>query len=55
MRNYFKFGPVVLEQTLNISFSNFSSGGHFVQWSGTTCAIFKEGNMGNMCVKFFGI
>ena len=28
---------------------NFSSGGHFVQWSGTTCALLKEGIMFHMC------
>ena len=29
-------------------FSIFSSGGFFVQWSGTTCAMLKEGIMGNI-------
>ena len=34
-------------------FSIFSSGGHFVQWSGTISAILVEGNPRNISVKLF--
>ena len=32
-----KFGSVVQETSLLSVYSIFSSGGHFVQWSGTIC------------------
>ena len=35
--------------------SIFSSGGLFVQWSGTICAILVVGMMGNFPVKLFYI
>ena len=35
------------------SFSIFSSGGHFVQRSGTILAILVEGHLRNICVKLF--
>ena len=35
------------------SFSIFSSGGHFVQWSGTILAILAEGHHRNLSVKLF--
>ena len=33
----------------------WSSGGPFVQWSRTICAIFKEGIIGNIHVKLYEI
>ena len=36
-----------------MSFSIFSSGGHFVQQSGTILAILVKGLQGNICVKLF--
>ena len=33
--------------------SILSSGGHFVQWRGTTCAIWEKGIMMNICVILF--
>ena len=41
-----------------MSFERFliwSSGGHPVQWSGTICAILKEGIMGNIQIKLYEI
>ena len=49
MGSYTKFGPVI--QMLFKDISSFSSGGHFVQWSETICAIMVEGIMGNNQVK----
>ena len=56
MRNYFKFGPVVLENMLDKSCFSifFNSGVHFVQKSRTNCAILKKGSMRNISVKLFG-
>ena len=34
-------------------FSNYSSSGHLVQWSGMIFVILIEGIMGNICVKLF--
>ena len=34
-------------------FSIFSSGGHFVQWSGTIFAVLVEGHPRNISVKLF--
>ena len=48
-----KFGPVVQEMSFKRFF--FSSGGPPVQWSGTIHAILKEGILGNIHVKFYGI
>ena len=36
-------------------FSRFNSGSHFVQQSGTICAILVEDIMGNIRVKLFEI
>ena len=36
---------------LKFFFSIFSSGGHFVQWSGTTLAILVEGHPRNISAK----
>ena len=36
-------------------FSIFSSGGHFVQWSGMIFAILVKGHPWNISVKYFGI
>ena len=33
-------------------FSIFSSGGHFVHWSGTVLAILVEGHLSNIPMKF---
>ena len=33
-------------------FPIFSSGGHFVHWSGTVFAIFVEGYLSNIPIKF---
>ena len=49
--NYFEFGPVIQEAIFLI----WSSGDHFVQRSGTICAILVEGIMRNNSVNFFGI
>ena len=34
------------------TFSIFSSGGHFVHWSGTVLAILVEGHLSNIPMKF---
>ena len=33
-------------------FSSFSSGGHFVHWSGKVSAILVEGHLSNILMKF---
>ena len=40
---FFEFGPLSQEEMPFEYNSIWSSGGHFVQWSGTTYAILEEG------------
>ena len=47
------FGPVVYETMLFKDFSMFNYGGHFIQLSGTICAILVEGVLENICVLLF--
>ena len=51
----FEFGSVVQEEILFKRFLIWSSGGPPVRWSGTICAILKEGFMGNIHVKLYEI
>ena len=53
--NYFEFGSVVQEEMLFIRFLIWSSGSPLVWWSQTIYAILKEGIMGNIHVKLYGI
>ena len=48
---YIEFGPVVRMSFKDIS--KFSSGGHYVQQSGTVCANVIEGIMRNISVKLY--
>ena len=43
-QHYFKIGPLALEMFI---FSIFRSGVHFIQCSGTTCALLKESTRPN--------
>ena len=52
---FMKFGPVVQEEMSFKRFLIWSSGNPPVQWSGTIYAILKEGIMGNIHVKLYGI
>ena len=46
--NNIEFGPVVKE---DMPFKDISSGGPFVQWRGTICAVLEQGIMRNISVK----
>ena len=52
---FYEFGPVVQEEMLFKRFLIWSSGNPPVQWSGIIYAILKEGIMGNIHVKLYGI
>ena len=52
---FMKFGPVVQEEMSFKRFLIWSSGGPPLQWSRTIYAILKEGIMGNIHVKLYGI
>ena len=52
---FMKFGPVVQEEMSFKRFLIWSSGNPPVQWSGIIYAILKEGIMGNIHVKLYGI
>ena len=45
MLGYIEFGPLVQKEMLFKIFLMWSSGGPFVRWSGTICAIHVEGIM----------
>ena len=45
-------GGVSFLNKFSSRFSIFSSGGHFVHWSGTVLAIFVEGHLSNIAMKF---
>ena len=49
----FEIGPLATEEMWFKDFSTFSSGGHFVQLSGTILAILVEGHVRNISVKLF--
>ena len=51
LRNYFEVGPVVQEMFYIVLIWSFR--GHFVWWSGTSCAILVEGIKRNDSVKLF--
>ena len=52
----FEIGPLAWEEmSFKSFFSTFSSGGHFVQPSGTILAILVEGHSRNIPVKLFQI
>ena len=53
MYNYFKIHPLVKAEKSFKGFSIFSSGGHFVQWSGMVLVILVEGYPRNIPVKLF--
>ena len=51
----FEFGPVVQEEMSFKIVLVWSSGSPPVWWSGTICAILKEGIMGHIHVKLYEI
>ena len=53
MYNYFKINIFFQEKKSFKGFSIFSSGGHFVQRSGTVCAILVDSHLRNLPVKLF--
>ena len=53
LRNHFKFGHMVQEETSFKDISIFNSGGHFDQWSLTVCGILIRGIMRNISVKLY--
>ena len=51
--DYFEIRPLVQEEMSFKGFSIFSSGGHFIQCSGTILAILVEGHQKNISMKLF--
>ena len=50
---FFEIGPLALGEMSLKSFSIFSFGSHFVQWSRTTFTILVEGQPRNSSVELF--